>query len=93
MAARDCEISTESEDTKDFAEDFTAGKLLPGDVLKGSRDSGSEREDESEMGKVPFHRRHVEWEQVAANLVTSSIGTGAALRDTIAWIAMASCIG
>jgi hypothetical protein len=62
MAARDCEISTESEDAEDFAEDSTAGKLLPSDVANRSRDSGSNRDDESELGKVPFRRRRVVWE-------------------------------
>jgi hypothetical protein len=52
MAASDCEISTESEDAEDFAEDSTAGKLLPSDVANGSSDSGSDRDDESELGKV-----------------------------------------
>ena len=64
MAAGDCEISTESEDAQDFAEDSTAGKLLPSDVANGSSDSGSDRDDESELGKVPFRRRRVEWETV-----------------------------
>jgi hypothetical protein len=64
MAARDCEISTESEDAEDFAEDSTAGKLLPCDVANGSCDFGSDWDDESEMGKVPFRRRRVEWETV-----------------------------
>jgi hypothetical protein len=64
MAARDCKISTESEDAKDFAEDPTAGKLLPSDVANGSSDSGNDRDNESEMGKVPFRRRRVEWETV-----------------------------
>jgi hypothetical protein len=64
MAARDCEISTESEDAKDFAEDSTAGKLLPSNVPNGSCNSGSNWDYESEMGKVPFSRRRVEWETV-----------------------------
>ena len=64
MAAGDCEISTESEDAQDFAEDSTAGKLLPSDVANGSSDSGSDRDDESELGKVPLRRRRVEWETV-----------------------------
>ena len=64
MAAGDCEISTESEDAQDFAEDSTAGKLLPSDAANGSSDSGSDRDDESELGKVPFRRRHVAWETV-----------------------------
>jgi hypothetical protein len=64
MTARDCKISTESEDAKDFAEDPTAGKLLPSDVANGSSDSGNDRDNESEMGKVPFRRRRVEWETV-----------------------------
>jgi hypothetical protein len=64
MADGDCEISTESEDAEDFPEDSTAGKLLPSDVANGSSDSGSDRDDESEMGKVPFRRRRVEWETV-----------------------------
>ena len=59
MAAGDCEISTESEDAQDFAEDSTAGKLLPSDVANGSSDSGSDLDDESELGKVPFRRRRV----------------------------------
>jgi hypothetical protein len=61
MAASDCEISTESEDTEDFAEDSTSGKLLPSD---GSSDSGSDQDEEFELGKVPFSRRRVEWETV-----------------------------
>jgi hypothetical protein len=64
MAARDCEISTESEDAEDFAEDSTAGKLLPSDVANGSSDFRSDWDDESELGKVPFCRRRVEWETV-----------------------------
>jgi hypothetical protein len=64
MAGSYCEISTESEDAEDFAEDSTAGKLLPSDVTNGSSDSGSDRDDESELGKVPFRRRRVEWETV-----------------------------
>jgi hypothetical protein len=64
MAARDCKISTESEDAEDFAEDSTAGKLLPSDAANGSSESGSDRDDESEMGKVLFPRRRVEWETV-----------------------------
>jgi hypothetical protein len=64
MAASDCEISTESEDAEDFAENSTAGELLPSNVANGSSDSGSNREDESELGKVPFRRRRVEWETV-----------------------------
>ena len=64
MAASYCEISTESEDAEDFAEDYTAGKLLPSDVANGSSDSGSDRDDKSELGKVPFRRRHVAWETV-----------------------------
>jgi hypothetical protein len=64
MAARDCEISTESEDAEDFAEDSTAGKLLLSDVANGSSDSGSDWDAESEMGKVPFRTRRVEWETV-----------------------------
>ena len=64
MAASDCEISTDSEDTKDFAEDSTSGKLLPSDVANGSSNSGSDLDDESELGKVPFLRRRVEWETV-----------------------------
>jgi hypothetical protein len=31
--------TTESEDAQDFAEDSTAGKLLPSDVANGSSDS------------------------------------------------------
>ena len=64
MVARDCEISTESEDAEDFAEDSTAGNLLPSDAANGSSDSGSDQDDESELGKVPFRRRRVEWETV-----------------------------
>ena len=64
MAASDCEISTESEDAEDFAEDSTAGKLLPSDIANGSSDSGSDRDDESELCKVPFRRSRVEWETV-----------------------------
>ena len=64
MAAGDCEISTESEDAQDFAEDSTAGKLLPSDVANGSSDSGSDRDDESELGKVRLRRKRVEWETV-----------------------------
>jgi hypothetical protein len=64
MAARDCEISTESEDAEDLTEDSTDGKLLPSDLVNGSSDSGSDWYDESEMGKVPFSRRRVEWETV-----------------------------
>jgi hypothetical protein len=64
MAASYCEISTESEGAKDFAEDSTSGKLLPSDVANESSDSGSDRGDESEFGKVPFRRRRVEWETV-----------------------------
>ena len=64
MVARDCEISTESEDAEDLSEDYTDGKLLPSDVVNGSSDSGSDWDDESEMGKVPFSRRRVEWETV-----------------------------
>jgi hypothetical protein len=62
MAARDCEISTESEDAEDLTEDSTDGKLLQSYVVNGSSDSGSDWDDESEMGKVPFSRRRVEWE-------------------------------
>jgi hypothetical protein len=64
MAAGDCEISTESEDAQDFAEDSTAGKLLPSDAANGSSDSGSDRDDESELGKVRLRRKRVEWETV-----------------------------
>jgi hypothetical protein len=64
MAARNCEISTESEDAEDLIEDSTAGKLLPSDILNGSSDSGSYRDNESEMEKVPFCKRRVEWETV-----------------------------
>jgi hypothetical protein len=64
LVASDCEISTESEDAEDFAEDSTAGKLLPSDVANGSSDSGSDRDDESELRKVPFRRRRTEWEIV-----------------------------
>jgi hypothetical protein len=64
MAAKDREISTESDDTEDVADDSTAGKLLPSEVANGSCDSGSDRDDESEMGKGPFRRRRVEWETV-----------------------------
>ncbi len=64
MAARDCEISTEYEDAKDFAENSTAGNLLPSDVDNGSSDSKSDGDDESEIGKVPFRRRRVELETV-----------------------------
>jgi hypothetical protein len=60
MAASDCEISTESEDAKDFAEDSTSCKLLPSDVANGSSDSGSDRDDESELDKVLLRRRRVE---------------------------------
>ncbi len=61
MAASNCEVSTESEDAEDLAEDSTAGKLLPSDVANRSSDSGSDRDDESQLGKVPFRRRRVEW--------------------------------
>jgi hypothetical protein len=64
MAASDCEISAESEDAEDFAEDSTPAKLLPSDVANGSSDSGSDRDDESELGKVPFRRRRVKKETV-----------------------------
>ena len=64
MVASNCEISTESEDAEDLSEDYTDGKLLPSDVVNGSSDSGSDWDDESEMGKVPFSRRRVEWETV-----------------------------
>jgi hypothetical protein len=63
MAAGECEISTESEDAEDFAEDCTAGELLP-IVPDGSCDSGSDRDDESKMGKVPLCKRRAEWETV-----------------------------
>jgi hypothetical protein len=55
---------TESEDAEDLIEDSTAGKLLPSDILNGSSDSGSYRDNESEMEKVPFCKRRVEWETV-----------------------------
>jgi hypothetical protein len=66
MAADDCEISTESEDAEGFAKDSTAGKLLPSNAPNRSCDSRSDRDDESEMGKMPRRRRRrrVEWENV-----------------------------
>ena len=64
MVARDCIISTVSEDAEDFAEDSTACKLLPSDEANGSCDSGSDWDDKSEMGKVLFRRRRVEWKTV-----------------------------
>jgi hypothetical protein len=36
----------------------------PSDVANGSCDSGNDWDDESEMGKVPFRRRRIEWETV-----------------------------
>jgi hypothetical protein len=66
MAAVGCEISAESQDAEEFAEDSTAGKLLPSDAPDGSCDFGSDRDDESEMDKVPLSRRRVEWQTVEA---------------------------
>jgi hypothetical protein len=53
MTAAEREISTASDDADGSAEDFTAGKLLPSDVPDGSRDFGSDRDDESEIGRCP----------------------------------------
>ena len=64
MAAGEPDISTESDDADESDQDSSAGKLVPSYLPDGSRDSRSDQDNESEMGKVPLSRKRVEWETV-----------------------------
>ena len=64
MAGTDVDISTESDDAHDSPDDSTASKLLPSDDATGLRDSGSDQDQESELGEIPKRRRRIEWDIV-----------------------------
>ena len=64
MAGTDVGISTESDDADDSPDDSASSKQLPSDEATGLRDSGSDQDQESELGEIPKRRRRIEWDIV-----------------------------